>query len=737
MTSWADIQKLASDLQRVQLSQSSKKLSEVNCIEVLQKLIACQQIDVVYTRDGNSYVTKKHLETEIKNECIASGGRTSLTDIAVSLNIDFDHVERTARLIAANDEEFTLSNAELFAKEYVHRLRNELRTLLEENGNQTISALCKHWELSPELLQSLLLEKLELTDFRGIVDGDTIYTTSYLDAQQLVLRAILLALTKITPISVIQKRSGLTQKRFWIAFDNLHALDEIPGSLIGARTSPSCSYKPKMYDHLVESCVLHQYRQNEFIQTSTLKTLGVDAKSSIENILGVSEFKSLVHLNSMYMKKELLDQCIQTVQEDLQKSGIAEVRVSLQSLNLPLDTADEDIIGEKVANTVHDANFSQGFVFKSSILTEALRSIDGHLDAKAHQEVDRLEKEKTKQGGSKAITKVQDDADDWEDNKKGGKGGKKGAKNAKTGNKAPASATGATNSSSSTSYLNEAEVEAWIRETQAVPEEILDVAVEKIVQEATIVLRKKIREIQALQLVASVATSKKSLSAIGAKCRQLYDSFNTFETATTSFADPLGSDLRQYLLKTVGSDLAYAMLSYATGVDNCHQMKEKQRDETIESLPRMIAEPIRALFASVKSGEEDALQKFHDAVYDCSVPSATSLALRKLDKKGRIEVCSKISCDLREQLSSQLDPATTLLLVVLYLLAEAGRPTTASGKFVSQLVGQIKDLCSENVFTLLQSCQKGVVTCIKNKDDEVAKEMLEDDISKLRALVLQ
>ncbi|KAF1755519.1 hypothetical protein GCK72_011969 [Caenorhabditis remanei] len=65
MTSWADIQKLASDLQRVQLSHSSKKLSEVNCIEVLQKLIASQQIDVVYTRDGHSYVTKKHLETEV------------------------------------------------------------------------------------------------------------------------------------------------------------------------------------------------------------------------------------------------------------------------------------------------------------------------------------------------------------------------------------------------------------------------------------------------------------------------------------------------------------------------------------------------------------------------------------------------------------------------------------------------------------------------------------------------
>ena len=101
------------------------------------------------------------------------------------------------------------------------------------------------------------------------------------------------------------------------------------------------------------------------------------------------------------------------------------------------------------------------------------------------------------------------------------------------------------------------------------------------------------------------------------------------------FSDPLGSDLRQYLLKTVGSDLANGLLSYATGVDNAHQMKEKQRDETVEGLPEMVREPIRALFASLKSTDDDALEKFHDAVYDCSVPSATSLSLRKIDKKGR------------------------------------------------------------------------------------------------------
>lgn len=85
------------------------------------------------------------------------------------------------------------------------------------------------------------------------------------------------------------------------------------------------------------------------------------------------------------------------------------MHLALQSLNLPLDTADEDEIGSKVANVEKDSHFAEGFVFKGAVLTEALRSIDKLLDVRAHEEVDRLEAEKKKQGGAKAAVKVQEE----------------------------------------------------------------------------------------------------------------------------------------------------------------------------------------------------------------------------------------------------------------------------------------------------------------------------------------
>uniref|UniRef100_A0A1I7V4P1 E3 UFM1-protein ligase 1 homolog n=1 Tax=Caenorhabditis tropicalis TaxID=1561998 RepID=A0A1I7V4P1_9PELO len=632
MASWADIQKLASDLQRVQLSHESKKLSEVNCVEVLQKLISSRQINVVFTRDGHSYVTKQHLETEIKNECIAAGGRTPLTEIAVALNIDFDHIERAARHAVSNNDEFTLSNSELFAAEYVLRLRNELRELLDEHGSRTIAALCKHWELSPELLQSLLIEKLNSAEFRGVVDGDTIYTTSYLESKKMALRAVLIAITKTTPISVIQKRIGLTQKQFWIAYENLTAIGEIPGNLVGSRTSPACSYRPKVYDELVQSYILNQYRQNEYLQISTLKTLGVDSKSALEDVLGVGTVRNMISLHSIYLKNELLDQCIQAAREDMEKSGIVEVRQSLQSLSIPFDTVDEDCIGKKIVEADQSSNFANGFVFKSSILIDSLKSIDNQLEAKAQKEVEKLEKDKNKQGGSKQTGNVQTEADEWSDGKKGGKGGKKSSKGVKSGNKA--SAVAPNSPSMTVPRIDDEELRSWICESRTFPEELTDVLVEKLNQEAGAILCKKVQRIQASQVVANAANTKKSLTLIANKCRQIYNSFTVFEAATTSFAEPLGRDLRHYLLKTIGVDLALAILSYVTGVDNSLQtMKEKHREETIDALPEMIREPLRVLFLSVKSTDDDAIENFNNAVEDCSQPSVTSLNLRKPDKK--------------------------------------------------------------------------------------------------------
>ena len=76
MGDWDEVKRLAADFQRAQLSSTSHKLSERNCVELVQKLINYGLVDVIYTTDGREYVTPSELEKEIREELFVAGGES-------------------------------------------------------------------------------------------------------------------------------------------------------------------------------------------------------------------------------------------------------------------------------------------------------------------------------------------------------------------------------------------------------------------------------------------------------------------------------------------------------------------------------------------------------------------------------------------------------------------------------------------------------------------------------------
>lgn len=51
------------------------RLSERNCIEIINKLVELNLLEVIYTTDGKEYITPQYLIKEIKDELYVSGGR--------------------------------------------------------------------------------------------------------------------------------------------------------------------------------------------------------------------------------------------------------------------------------------------------------------------------------------------------------------------------------------------------------------------------------------------------------------------------------------------------------------------------------------------------------------------------------------------------------------------------------------------------------------------------------------
>lgn len=53
----------------------SRRLSERNCIEIVNKLISQKQLDVVHTLDGKEYITPAQISKEMKEELHVRGGK--------------------------------------------------------------------------------------------------------------------------------------------------------------------------------------------------------------------------------------------------------------------------------------------------------------------------------------------------------------------------------------------------------------------------------------------------------------------------------------------------------------------------------------------------------------------------------------------------------------------------------------------------------------------------------------
>lgn len=53
----------------------SFRLSERNCIEIVNKLIAQKQLEVVHTLDGKEYITPAQISKEMRDELHVRGGK--------------------------------------------------------------------------------------------------------------------------------------------------------------------------------------------------------------------------------------------------------------------------------------------------------------------------------------------------------------------------------------------------------------------------------------------------------------------------------------------------------------------------------------------------------------------------------------------------------------------------------------------------------------------------------------
>ncbi|KAM3717296.1 E3 UFM1-protein ligase [Dirofilaria immitis] len=406
---WADIQRLAADFQRIQLAESSKNiiLAENNCVELISMLIKSKAIDILFTTDGKEYVTRNHLLDEVKNECIFREGRVSLYDLAHTLNVDYEHIESAVSVISKQSSTFVLCNAELFFRDYIDVLCKDLNERLMDNGIVSISQLMKIWNLPTEMLNSLVLVEVG-SKVGAIRDGDALYTRSYLSAQRNIIRAMLCGLTKVTPIVRLQSELELTNAMFWLLFDELDAMNEVPGKIVGARTSNHSLYIPNIYTVLVKQYIRKTFLQEGMLKLSIFKKLSVtEPMIYMKEVLNNMEHSTLIYFPSAIISKKVWNEIEAAVKEEMNSSSVVDVRLHMPEI--VQNNADIDQAIAFLMKNSKDWLFVAGtsYIYCRQLHSVAMRALDGLINARAEEIAVNWGKQKP----FKKQTKKQDE--DW------------------------------------------------------------------------------------------------------------------------------------------------------------------------------------------------------------------------------------------------------------------------------------------------------------------------------------
>ncbi|XP_048452710.1 E3 UFM1-protein ligase 1 [Rhincodon typus] len=154
---WDEIRRLAADFQRAQFASTVQRLSERNCVEIVAKLIAEKQLDVVHTLDGKEYITPAQIAREIRDELYINGGRINIVDLQHILNVDLTHIESKASDIAKSDSSIQFVLGQLIDETYLDQMAEEVNDRLQEAGQVTIAELCKLYDLPADFLTEPLL----------------------------------------------------------------------------------------------------------------------------------------------------------------------------------------------------------------------------------------------------------------------------------------------------------------------------------------------------------------------------------------------------------------------------------------------------------------------------------------------------------------------------------------------------------------------------------------------------
>uniref|UniRef100_A0AC35FTW4 E3 UFM1-protein ligase 1 homolog n=1 Tax=Panagrolaimus sp. PS1159 TaxID=55785 RepID=A0AC35FTW4_9BILA len=718
--SWAEIQKLAADLQRIQSTEAAEKLSDSNCVEIISRLISTKLIDVVFTCDGKEYITRKHLITEIKHQCAGADGRIAITTLAQKLNVDLKNAENGVNaLVKSSPNAYIISAGELITAEFIENLCIKLNKLLEDVGQLSILYLTNSWNIPIEFLNQHVIAEVG-KKVHAVKDGDQLFTTKFIEQQKDRLLSATYATTYSVPLSAFFEALNIPETLFMKILNELISNKQLSGEIAGSKNSLKSFYVPEVQSKLVKKYIRDTILSQRFISNDTLKKMNVPINNTFfSKILSPSECSQLMYLPNIVLLKDLYNQIFDNVQEIMKDQNYCSVENVINNIVEGFEEEDNTAIIENMIKENKDSTWyypdGASFIFNDIIIQKAKNILESFIVEEATRIVPEMREaskdQKTK--GNRGGGGGKEDDEDWGS----------GSKGKKKGGKKPASKKAASTNDSDilrnivAGYsLEDSDIISKLEASSEIPPKLVNDISDAVMGYCNDAFRKQL-EIQYFAGGTNIKESKNAVEGCQKKVTELYNTFCIFDQGTSLFDEILAADLQQYLLKSIGNEIASTVLRSYSDIAEAVNLTPKIRDECIQAIDDGAArKTVKDLFDSLNN-----VETFHDVVNqlnDCG------LRITSPDKKTREQLIRAYINEYKHKLEILSDPPSELLaFIIAFIGIKTNNAVHASGKFVAPMIKKLSDICSKDdepvpsdVIDKLIEAQRLVICLIKKKD---------------------
>ncbi|XP_036271006.1 E3 UFM1-protein ligase 1 [Pipistrellus kuhlii] len=747
---WEEIRRLAADFQRAQFAEATQRLSERNCIEIVTKLIAQKQLEVVHTLDGKEYVTPAQISKEMRDELHIRGGRVNIVDLQQVINVDLTHIESRISDIVKSEKHVQLVLGQLIDENYLDRLAEEVNDKLQESGQITISELCKTYDLPGNFLTQALTQRLGRI-INGHIDLDNrgvIFTEAFVARHKARIRGLFSAITRPTAVNSLISKYGFQEQLLYSVLEELVNSGRLRGTVVGGRQDKAV-FLPDIYSRTQSTWVDSFFRQNGYLEFDALSRLGIpDAVSYIRKRYKTTQ---LLFLKAACVGQGLVDQVEASVEEAISSGTWVDIAPLLPS---SLSVEDAAMLLQQVMRRFSKQPsavvFSDTVAVSEKFINDCTELFSELMHQKAEKEmknnpVHLITEEDLKQVSilESSNTSKKDKKDERRRKATEGSGSVRGGggsnareykikKTKKKGRKDDDSDDESSHTGKKkpeVTFMFQDEIEDFLRKRiQDAPEEFLSELAEYLIKPLNKIYLEVVRSVFMSSTTASGTGRKRTIKDLQEEVSNLYNNIRLFEKGMKFFTDDTQTALTRHLLKTVCTDVTNLIFNFLASdlmmaVDDPAAITSEVRKKILSKLTEETKVVLTKLHSSLNEKSiEDFLSCLDSAAETCDI------MVKRGDKKRERQILFQHRQALAEQLKVTEDPALILHLTsVLLFQSSTHSMLHAPGRCVPQIITLLKSKIPEDQHTLLVKYQGLVVKHLVHQNKKTGQE--EDSLS--------